>query len=87
MLARRWRESASPSSSVRDLILHPAYLQIIGMGAAAIPMILRELRREPDHWFVALSSIAGEDAAVGQETFAGASAAWLEWGRARGYIG
>jgi hypothetical protein len=30
------------------------------MGTAALPLILDELRREPDHWFWALESITEE---------------------------
>lgn len=86
-LARQWKQAAGPSSSVRALILHPAYLQIIGLGPPAVPLILGELYREPGHWFAALFSITGEDAAAGIETFADAVAAWLEWGRAHGYLG
>jgi hypothetical protein len=29
----------------------PPYQQIIGMGPPAVPLILEELRREPDQWF------------------------------------
>jgi hypothetical protein len=86
-LVRQWKDATALSSSVRAAITHPAYLQIIGMGAPAVPFILRELQREPDHWFHALLAVTGEDAAAGQETFAGAVAAWLEWGRSRGYLG
>ena len=37
---------------------HPAYQQIISMGEAALPLILRELERNKDHWFLALMAIA-----------------------------
>jgi hypothetical protein len=46
-------------SSIHDMVTHPAYLQIIGMGREAVPLLLAELRREPDHWFVALQAITG----------------------------
>jgi hypothetical protein len=41
--------------------MHPAYQQIIGLGPAGVPLLLRELEREPDHWFWALRAITGED--------------------------
>jgi len=31
-----------------------AYQQIIDMGLAVIPLILRELEQRPNHWFAAL---------------------------------
>jgi hypothetical protein len=40
---------------------HPAYQRIIEMGQPVMPLIFRELEREPDHWFWALQSITGEN--------------------------
>ncbi|HVA48039.1 MAG TPA: hypothetical protein VNH11_16840 [Pirellulales bacterium] len=37
------------------------YLQIIGLGRAALPHLFREIARQPDHWFSALAAITGED--------------------------
>jgi len=31
------------------------------MGPAALPLIFKELRREPDHWFWALKAITNKD--------------------------
>jgi len=86
-LVAEWKEAVGLESDVIRMVLHPAYLQIIGMGPPVLPLLLRELERQPDHWLVALYSIAGEDAAAGHDSFARAVAAWLEWGRERGYIG
>jgi hypothetical protein len=55
-------------------------------GDARYPLILKEMRREPDHWFVALYAITDTDAAVGETTVPGAVDAWLERGKARGYL-
>jgi hypothetical protein len=87
-LANQWRESRGPTSSVTQMAMHPAYQQIMGMGKAAIPLILKELAREPDHWFWALKAISGVDP-VPQESRGDLSAmaeAWLNWGRKEGYI-
>ena len=40
-----------------DMVMHPSYQRIIGMGEDAIPLILNELDRQPDHWFWALHSL------------------------------
>ncbi len=60
-LVETWKEECPPSSRIEKLVMQPSYQQIIGMGPAAIPLILRELNESPDHWFWALQSIAGEN--------------------------
>src|SRR5947209_7891445 len=60
-LVRQWKEATRFASSITDMATHPAYQQLIGMGKEALPLILDELRREPDHWFWALKAITGED--------------------------
>ena len=60
-LVDQWKEATRFVSSIHDMISHPAYLQIIGMGKQALPLLVQELRREPDHWFVALQAITGID--------------------------
>jgi len=85
-LAARWREDCGHLSSVREMIVNPAYQQIIGMGPAVLPHILAELARQPDHWFWALSAITGEDP-VRQEhrgRVGPMSGDWLEWAKKRG---
>lgn len=86
-LVAEWKDATGPTSDVARMVMHPAYLQIIGMGPEVLPLILGELQREPDHWLVALYAIAGEDVAAGSETFTQAVSAWIEWGRVRGYLG
>jgi hypothetical protein len=86
-LAAKWREETAFCSSLIEMATHPAYQQIIGMGRAAVPCILRELAREPDHWFWALKAITGEDPVP--EKWRGdlkkMTEAWLEWGARSGY--
>ncbi|KKK95209.1 hypothetical protein LCGC14_2675090, partial [marine sediment metagenome] len=55
-LVSRWSEDTLCMSSIGDMVTHPAYLEIIGMGRAAVPLLLLELEKEPGHWFAALSS-------------------------------
>ncbi len=83
LLAERWKEETRLLSSMSKKILNTSYLRIIGLGPRALPLILRELKREPAYWFYALSSIAGEDPAAEETSFDGAVRAWLEWGAAR----
>lgn len=66
--------------------MHPAYQRIIGMGPAALPLILREMERRPDHWFWALQAITGTDpVTVGARgNMRGMAAAWVAWGKDNG---
>jgi len=87
-LAQRWRAGQALESSMTRLVTDPAYQQIIGMGAAAVPFLLAELRREPDHWFWALTSITGEDPVPERSRgdLVEMAGAWLRWGGAHGYL-
>jgi len=85
-LARQWKEETRFVSSVQDMVSNAAYLQIIAMGKDALPLLLNELRREPDHWFVALQAITGlnpiSESARGDVRAMARS--WLEWGERHG---
>jgi hypothetical protein len=65
---------------------HPAYRAIVGLGKPVVPLLLAELEREPDHWFIALHELTGaepvpEEARGRIEEMA---VAWIEWGRKNG---
>jgi hypothetical protein len=86
--AAAWRDATEFLSSLRAISEHPAYREIVGIGWQAVPMILGELAKGPEHWGPALEAITGEapvppDAAG--DLFRIRSS-WLEWGRARGLI-
>jgi hypothetical protein len=68
--------------------MHLAYQQIIGLGPATTPLILRELEREPDDWFWALAAITGENPIPpgAERKLAEMRAAWLQWGAEHGYL-
>jgi hypothetical protein len=85
-LAAAWRKECAHLSSVREMVLHPAYQQIIGMGRDAIPFLLRELERQPDHWFWALWAITGENPVPPEHRgrLRDMARDWLEWARQRG---
>ncbi|MCS6804916.1 MAG: hypothetical protein NZ823_07200 [Blastocatellia bacterium] len=85
-LAEEWRRECAHLSSMREMVLHPAYQQIIGMGKEALPFLLRELERKPDHWDWALWAITGENPVPPEHAGRIADIAhdWLEWARRRG---
>lgn len=87
-LASQWRETRGPSSLVRDLVLNESYQSIIGMGTPAVPLILAELAKRPDHWFWALRAITGANPVRSEQRgrLREMAGAWLNWGKERGYI-
>jgi hypothetical protein len=87
-LAINWKNDVKLTSSATEIILNSFYQRIIGMGPIALPMILRELRRKPDHWFWALQSISGENPVRAQDRgkIKEMTQAWLKWGKEKGYL-
>ena len=86
-LAAEWRREVAWTSSITDIAMHPAYQQIIGMGQAVVPLLLRELDQRPDHWFWALRAITGVDPVLPEHRgkLSEMAKAWLDWGRQQGY--
>lgn len=87
-LASLWKEARMVSSCAQKVAMHPAYLRIIGMGERAIPLILEELGREADHWFVALNAITGENPVSNSSRgrLEEMSNEWITWGREKGFL-
>ncbi len=87
-LVELWRRETGMYSSVSKKLQHQAYREIIGMGEAALPLILRELRDRPGHWFEALKAITGQTPVTPDERYDArkARAAWLRWGGERGLV-
>jgi hypothetical protein len=84
-LASQWKKETWFLSSPRRRISHPAYLKVIGLGAPAIPLLIRELRDNPDQWVYALEAITREDPAPNAQSLAESRAAWLAWANQHGY--
>jgi hypothetical protein len=86
-LAATWHEAVAHHSSSRLRYGHPAYQEIIALGPAVVPLLLRDLEVNRRHWFAALAAITGADPVP--DTDAGKIAkmteAWLRWGRENGY--
>lgn len=58
-LADSWQRAVSLHSSCDLRENHPAYREIIALGPAAVPLLLRDLERNRRHWFAALEAITG----------------------------
>jgi len=87
-LSRQWRKETVHMSSASRMAKHPAYQEIIKMGRPAIPLLLGELRRKPDHWFVALHAITRVNPVPKESEgkLEEMTTAWLCWGQKEGYI-
>jgi hypothetical protein len=81
-----WKTGRGPRSLTADLVRHPAYQAIIALGPPAVPLLLRELEREPDLWFAALRAITGANPVLveNQGRLSEMASAWLAWGREQG---
>lgn len=80
-LAREWKAGRGVTSSSRAMAKHPAYEAIIELGPPVVPFVLRELEREPDHWFIALRLLNGADpiALENRGNVSQMAAAWVAW--------
>lgn len=87
-LAAEWREATRFAAAPSAAVEHPAYLAIIDLGQAAVPVILAALADAPDPWFAALRELTGEDPVPPADRGRPAAAAghWLAWGRVRGMV-
>jgi hypothetical protein len=86
-LAAAWRADTAYLSSTSDQIAHAAFVEIVAMGPAVIPLLLRELENRTGHWHRALRRIPGLDPtpAADRGNIAKTAEAWLRWGKEQGY--
>lgn len=87
--AAAWKSDTGHLSVAAQIANHPSYRRIVEMGEPAIPLILNDLKREPNHWFLALSAIANDAPRVAERDkgkMKAISDAWIEWGKDKGYI-
>jgi hypothetical protein len=84
----QWKVQRSPASAPEDIIRGWPYRAIIALGPEVIPLLLRELEKEPDDWFWALAILTGANPVPedGKGKFAEMTKAWLAWGRENDYI-
>lgn len=75
-------------SNTAQMAMLRSYQNIVGMGEPAVPMLLEELQREPDHWFWALEAITSENPVPPEAngSIDEMARAWIDWGRQKGYI-
>lgn len=80
-LVKTWRAQTYYSSSIREMVEHPAFQKIVAMGKKVVPLIIEEIDQHPDFLVMALPMITGEDPIRDSDrgdVFAIAEA-WVEW--------
>lgn len=87
ILAEKWEREVEGMSSTARMSEHPAYQEIILMGTKIVPLLLKELKRNPLYWLSALQEITGENPVQPEQQgrIKLMAEAWLEWGKERGY--
>ena len=87
-LAGEWKRETAHLSSPTMIGEHRAYREVVGMGPAAIPFILRDLQKAPAMWFMALRELTGESPIRERDRgdIEAMRAAWIDWGERNNYI-
>jgi hypothetical protein len=87
-LVAQWRQKTMFMSRAADITSDFTYYQIIGLGPAIIPLILRQVQRGEGHWFLALRALTGENPVKAEEAgnLVKMAQSWLEWGKRQGII-
>lgn len=86
-LEARWRAETGHLSSSSKIIGHPAFRDIIHMGQAVIPFMLRDLEQQPRLWVWALPEITGADPVpvADRGDIVKMTEAWLRWAKEHGF--
>jgi hypothetical protein len=86
-LEAAWLADTAHLSSATKIINHPAFQEIIRLGTAVVPFMLRDLEQRPRLWVWALPEITGADPVPVPDrgNIAKMSEAWLRWARGNAY--
>ncbi len=87
-LANEWKRESRYLSNTVQMAMLRSYQRIIGMGPAAVPLILEELQHEPGQWFWALEAITGQNPVPAEDAglMRAKATAWVEWGHREGLV-
>jgi adenine-specific DNA-methyltransferase len=80
-LVKQWKKDTVYLSLATRMAAHPSYRQIVAMGWPVVPLLIAELRRKPDHWFIALEEITGENPVTPEDegNVKKMAGAWVRW--------
>jgi hypothetical protein len=82
-----WETETRYLSGAHRIIAHPAFQEIIALGEAVVPLMLRDIEKGPSLWVWALPRILGEGPVQPGDggNICRMGAAWLRWAREKGY--
>src|SRR5260370_40158333 len=60
-LEAKWMAEVGHLSSYTAIVNHPAFREIVSMGEAVVPLMLRDLEEQPKVWVLAFPEITGAD--------------------------
>jgi len=82
-LLAEWQEESIVMSSITEMVMLPSYQAIIGMGPAAVRLILNELKHDPDYLFWALEAITWANPVLPEDegNLDRMTKAWIKWGQ------
>ena len=82
-----WNAETGYLSSDTEIVGHPAFREIISIGEAVVPLMMKDLAERASLWVWALPEITGADPVPPPDrgNIRKMSHAWLQWGRERGY--
>jgi hypothetical protein len=85
-LEAAWTSEVGHFSSPAVQCDHPAFQEIIALGAAVVPLMLRDLEERPRLWVWALPQITGANPvpAADRGKIRKMAEAWLRWGKENG---
>lgn len=86
-LVHEWNSATMFKSNPVEIVGHPAFRRIVGMGKDAIPFILRDLKIKPSFLVYALDEITGESplSPTGKRKVTEMTKAWIAWGEQKGH--
>lgn len=87
-LVNKWKEETVAISSPLRKCLNENYLKILKLKGNPVPLILKELEKEPDDWFLLLRILTEENPVRPEEvgSFRLVTEAWLRWGKEKKLI-
>ncbi len=76
-----WNSETAYLSSDREIVGHAAFREIVSMGEAVVPLMLKDLAERPSLWVWALPEITGADPVPPSDrgSIRKMGQAWLQW--------
>lgn len=62
LLKNTWKDATLWTSNIGEIVSHPSYTEIVGLGYDVLPLIVESMKTDgPDHWFSAIQQLTGVD--------------------------